>query len=61
MKMNDDERQHLLHMLKVLKVEARPFACLGCGFEHGCSTQGCQVIEKAAAIVAAAGEKKVSE
>ena len=57
MKMTDEERQHLLHMLKVLKVTDRPLACLGCGFEHGCSVRGCQVIEKAAALVAAAGKE----
>ena len=58
MNMTEEERQHLLHMLKILAVEDRPCACLGCGFEHGCSTQGCQAIKKAAAIVAAAGKEQ---
>ena len=30
--------------LRALAIERRPEACLGCGFEHGCSVHGCAVI-----------------
>lgn len=37
----------LLRQLRVLAVECRPTACLGCGYEQGCSLHGCAVIRKA--------------
>jgi len=37
-----------LRQLQVLAVKRRPEACLGCGFEHNCSTHGCAVIRAAA-------------
>lgn len=37
----------MLKQLKTLSVEKRPFACQGCTFEHGCTTKGCAVINKA--------------
>lgn len=30
--------------LKQLEVETGSLACLGCGFEHQCSTHGCAII-----------------
>lgn len=33
--------------LRRCAIERRPEACLGCGFEHGCSVHGCAVIKKA--------------
>ena len=33
--------------LRALAIERRPEACLGCGFEHGCSVHGCAVIHAA--------------
>lgn len=36
-----------LKQLAITSIERRPEACLGCGFEHGCSTHGCAVIKTA--------------
>lgn len=33
--------------LKILAIKRRPEACLGCGFEHNCSVNGCRVINQA--------------
>lgn len=35
----------ILTQAEVLAVERRPEACIGCGFEHSCSTHGCAVIK----------------
>lgn len=35
----------LLKQAEILSIERRPEACLGCGFEHSCSTHGCAVIK----------------
>lgn len=37
-----------IRQLDRLAIEKRPAACLGCGYEHGCSVHGCQVIKYAA-------------
>lgn len=42
---NADER--LIRALKQLSVETGSLACLGCGYEHRCSTQGCRIIRGA--------------
>ena len=39
--------KEFIHQLNRLAIERRPEACLGCGFEHGCSVKGCAVIKKA--------------
>ncbi len=39
----------LIRALKNLKVQTGSLACLGCGWEHNCSTQGCRIIREAAA------------
>lgn len=39
--------------LRTLAIERRPEACLGCGFEHGCSVHGCAVIHAAVNRLAA--------
>lgn len=36
-----------MQQLSIVAIERRPEACLGCGFEHGCSTHGCAVIKTA--------------
>ena len=43
-----EEMKNLVEMLHRLSIERRPEACLGCGFEHGCSVHGCAVIKRAA-------------
>ena len=42
--MNDHE---LIRALRWLKVETGSLVCLGCGYEHHCSTHGCAVINEA--------------
>lgn len=34
----------LLNALRRLKVEPGSLACLGCGHEHNCGTDGCRII-----------------
>lgn len=41
----------VLRMLRILAVERRPEACFGCGLEHGCGVHGCEVINKAVALL----------
>lgn len=36
-----------MQQLGIVSIERRPEACLGCGFEHSCSTHGCAVIKTA--------------
>lgn len=36
-----------MRQLHIVSIERRPEACLGCGFEHRCSTHGCAVIKTA--------------
>ena len=36
---------HDIRQLDRLAIENRPAACLGCGYEHGCSVHGCYVIK----------------
>lgn len=45
--------------LRVLAIERRPEACLGCGFEHGCSVHGCAVIHAAVNRLAAYEETRL--
>ena len=37
----------LIEALNRLKVQTGSLACLGCGREHNCSTQGCRLIREA--------------
>lgn len=45
--------------LRALAIERRPEACLGCGFEHGCSVHGCAVIHAAVNRLAACEETRL--
>ena len=36
-----------MRALRRLKVETGSLACLGCGYEHNCSTNGCAIIRNA--------------
>lgn len=51
--------EKLVKQLRRLSIERRPEACLGCGFEHGCSVHGCAVIKRVAEMVEA--DTKMSE
>ncbi len=46
-------RAELLAALGRLKVETGSLACLGCGYEHRCTTQGCAILRAAAKAIAA--------
>ena len=48
--MND--KKSLLDSLRGLKVQTGSLACLGCGHEHNCSTQGCAILRDAELVVA---------
>ncbi len=41
------ENKELLNALRRLSVQTGSLACLGCGFEHGCSVHGCAIMRKA--------------
>ena len=41
------EREHLIAALRRLAPETGSLCCLGCGYEHNCSTHGCAVIRAA--------------
>lgn len=44
----------IARQLQRLAVERRPEACLGCGFENGCSLHGCAVLRRVSRVVAVA-------
>ena len=41
------ERKQLLAALQHLSVETGSLACLGCGYEHNCTTKGCRLLREA--------------
>ena len=41
------ERKQLLAALQRLSVETGSLACLGCGYEHNCTTKGCRLLREA--------------
>lgn len=41
------KRAELIKALGRLKIETGSIACLGCGHEHNCATQGCAIIRAA--------------
>ena len=46
----------LIKALRRLKVETGALACLGCGHEHNCGTQGCAILRDAIAEIEASTE-----
>ena len=50
----DSPTPDLARQLQRLAVERRPEACLGCGFENGCSLHGCAVLRRVSRVVAVA-------
>lgn len=47
------DKRGLIKALEQLKVETGSLACLGCGYEHNCSTKGCAILRKAEFAVGA--------
>ena len=43
--------QQLIGALLRLKVETGSLACAGCGHEHNCSLQGCNILREAVAAI----------
>ena len=41
------KREELIQVLDRLKVQTGSLACLGCGYEHTCTTKGCQILREA--------------
>lgn len=41
------KREELIRALRRLAPETGSLCCLGCGYEHSCSTHGCAVIREA--------------
>ena len=40
--------EELIQALDCLKVQTGSLACLGCGYEHNCTTKGCRILREAA-------------
>lgn len=41
------QKNNLIAALEKLKVQTGSLACLGCGYEHNCTTKGCAIIRSA--------------
>lgn len=41
------KREELIQALDRLKVQTGSLACLGCGYEHTCTTKGCRILREA--------------
>lgn len=53
------KRTDLIKALGRLQIETGSIACLGCGHEHNCSTQGCALIREAVEELSAADVRPV--
>lgn len=47
-----EEEPSLRRQLQRVAAEGRPDACVGCGFENRCASEGCAVLRKISQIVA---------
>ena len=47
-----DERRELARRLRQMAVTTGDLSCLGCGYERGCSVNGCAVLRRAADLIA---------
>ena len=43
----------LIKALQRLKVQTGSLACMGCGWEHNCTTKGCAILRKAEKVLRA--------
>lgn len=50
--------QQLIDALLRLKVETGSLACAGCGHEHNCSLQGCNILREAVAAIREKEERR---
>ena len=51
-------KEQLLDALQRLMVETGSLDCLGCGHEHNCSLQGCNILREAVAALREQGERR---
>ena len=42
-----EECAELIQALNRLKVQTGSLTCLGCGYEHNCTTKGCRILREA--------------
>lgn len=49
------DKRGLIKALEQLKVETGSLACLGCGHEYNCSTEGCAILRQAELVVKCSG------
>ena len=42
-----EECAELIQALNRLKVQTGSLVCLGCGYEHNCTTKGCRIMREA--------------
>lgn len=53
--MTNEER---IQALDRLKVQTGSLACLGCGYEHSCTTKGCQILREAVEQLSTSKEER---
>ena len=55
------KREELIQALNCLKVQTGSLACLGCGYEHNCTTKGCRIMREAIRQLSEQAQKTFEE
>ena len=53
--------QELIDALRRMQVETGSLACLGCGYEHNCTTKGCRILREAIRQLSEQAQKTFEE
>ncbi len=53
--------EELIQALDRLKVQTGSLACLGCGYEHNCTTKGCRIMREAIRQLSEPAQKTFEE
>ena len=53
--------EELIQALDRLKVQTGSLACLGCGYEHNCTTKGCRIMWEAIRQLSEPAQKTFEE
>lgn len=53
--------EELIQALNCLKVQTGSLACLGCGYEHNCTTKGCRILREAIRQLSKPAQKTFEE
>ena len=53
--------EELIQALNCLKVQTGSLACLGCGYEHNCTTKGCRIMREAIRQLSEPAQKTIEE